>query len=77
MKERHSALLEYVTQHGRTEVKTLAEYLHTSAVTIRKDLEYPRYMEFVMMVILRFVLASSSANRAQVEPDSMISVSPS
>ena len=40
MKERHSALLEYVTQHGRTEVKTLAEYLHTSAVTIRKDLEY-------------------------------------
>lgn len=40
MKARHTALLEYVTQHGKTEVNTLAEYLKTSAVTIRKDLEY-------------------------------------
>lgn len=40
MKERHNALLEYITQHGKTEVSTLASCLHTSAVTIRKDLEY-------------------------------------
>ena len=40
MKERHTALLEYVTQNGKTEVNTLAKYLQTSAVTIRKDLEY-------------------------------------
>ena len=39
MKERHTALLEYVTQNGKTEVNTLAKYLQTSAVTIRKDLE--------------------------------------
>ena len=29
MKERHTALLEYVTKHGKTEVAVLAEYLHT------------------------------------------------
>ena len=40
MKELHTALLEYVTQNGKTEVNTLAKYLQTSAVTIRKDLEY-------------------------------------
>ena len=40
MKERHTALLEYVTKHGKTEVAVLAEYLHTSKVTVRKDLEY-------------------------------------
>lgn len=40
MKERHNALLEYITQHGKTEVSTLAAHLHTSAVTIRKDLDY-------------------------------------
>lgn len=40
MKERHTALLEYITHHGRTEVNTLAEYLHISKVTIRKDLDY-------------------------------------
>lgn len=40
MKERHTALLEYVIQHGRTEVNALAAYLHTSKVTIRKDLDY-------------------------------------
>lgn len=39
LKERHTALLEYVTEHGKTEVATLAEYLHTSKVTIRKDLD--------------------------------------
>ena len=38
-KERHTALLEYMTEHGKTEVSTLAEYLHTSKVTIRKDLD--------------------------------------
>ena len=36
-KERHTALLEYMTEHGKTEVSTLAEYLNTSKVTIRKD----------------------------------------
>lgn len=40
MKERHAALLEYITQNGQTEVSTLAEYLHTSKVTVRKDLDY-------------------------------------
>lgn len=40
IKERHVALLGYVTQHGKTEVGVLAEYLHTSKVTVRKDLEY-------------------------------------
>lgn len=40
MKERHVAILEYVMQHGKTPVNALAEYLHTSKVTIRKDLEY-------------------------------------
>ena len=28
-----------MTEHGKTEVSTLAEYLHTSKVTIRKDLD--------------------------------------
>lgn len=40
MNERHTALLEYITQHGKTEVGILAEYLHTSKVTVRKDLDY-------------------------------------
>lgn len=40
MNTRHTALLEYITQHGRTEVETLAKHLHTSKVTIRKDLDY-------------------------------------
>lgn len=40
MNKRHTALLEYVIRHGKTEVSTLAEYLHTSKVTVRKDLEY-------------------------------------
>lgn len=40
MKERHTELLEYVTQHGKTEVNILAEYLRTSKVTVRKDLSY-------------------------------------
>lgn len=40
MNARHTALLEYITHHGRTEVGTLAEYLNTSKVTIRKDLDY-------------------------------------
>lgn len=40
MKERHSALLEYITTHGKTEVSVLADHLQTSAVTIRKDLDY-------------------------------------
>lgn len=39
LKERHIALLEYVTEHGKTEVSALAEHLHTSKVTIRKDLD--------------------------------------
>lgn len=40
MNARHTALIEYITQHGKTEVNTLADYLHTSKVTIRKDLDY-------------------------------------
>ncbi len=40
MKERHSALLEYVIGHGKTEVGVLAGYLGVSEVTVRKDLEY-------------------------------------
>lgn len=40
MKERHVAILEYVMQHGKTPVNALAEHLHVSKVTIRKDLEY-------------------------------------
>lgn len=40
MNARHTALIEYITQHGKTEVSTLADYLHTSKVTIRKDLDY-------------------------------------
>lgn len=40
MKERHTELLEYVIQHGKTEVNILAEYLRTSKVTVRKDLSY-------------------------------------
>ena len=39
LKERHTALLEYLTEHGKTEVATLADYLNTSKVTIRKDLD--------------------------------------
>lgn len=40
MKERHTALLEYIAEHGKTEVSLLADILGTSQVTIRKDLEY-------------------------------------
>lgn len=40
MNNRHSRLLAYVTEHGKTEVKELAEYLDTSMVTIRKDLNF-------------------------------------
>lgn len=40
MNVRHTALLEFITEHGKTEVGTLAEYLNTSKVTIRKDLDY-------------------------------------
>lgn len=40
MKERHTALLEYIAEHGKTEVSLLADVLSTSQVTIRKDLEY-------------------------------------
>lgn len=40
MNNRHSRLLAYVTAHGKTKVDDLAEYLDTSKVTIRKDLNY-------------------------------------
>ena len=40
MKERHAALLDYVMRNGKTEVNTLAEFLQTSKVTVRKDLDY-------------------------------------
>lgn len=40
MIERHSALLEYISQHGKTEVTTLAEILDISKVTVRKDLDF-------------------------------------
>ena len=40
MNKRHTKLLEYITLHGKTEVSALAEYLGTSKVTIRKDLDF-------------------------------------
>lgn len=40
MNSRHSRLLAYVTAYGKTEVSELAEYLDTSKVTVRKDLNY-------------------------------------
>lgn len=40
MKERHTQLVEYVSLQGKVEVNELAKYLNTSAVTIRKDLDY-------------------------------------
>lgn len=40
MRDRHTALLNYIIEHGRTEVGILAEHLNTSKVTIRKDLDY-------------------------------------
>ena len=40
MNTRHSELLAYVTEHGKTQVNELADYLSTSKVTIRKDLSY-------------------------------------
>ncbi len=39
MKERHALLVEYVSRHGKVEVNELAEYLKTSNVTVRKDLD--------------------------------------
>ncbi|MGO5051683.1 DeoR/GlpR family DNA-binding transcription regulator [Lachnospiraceae bacterium LCP25S3_G4] len=40
MNERQTALLEYVSEFQKVEVSVLAERLHTSKVTIRKDLDY-------------------------------------
>lgn len=40
MKERHTQLVEYVSLQGKVEVNELAKHLNTSAVTIRKDLDY-------------------------------------
>jgi DeoR/GlpR family transcriptional regulator of sugar metabolism len=40
MKLRHMQLVETVSQYGRIEVNELAYLLHTSNVTIRKDLDY-------------------------------------
>ncbi len=39
MQERHNQILEYIIEHGKTEVSFLADYLHVSKVTLRKDLE--------------------------------------
>lgn len=40
MKERHTQLVEYVSLHGKVDVNELAKHLNTSAVTVRKDLDY-------------------------------------
>lgn len=40
MNQRQTSLIEYVSHNGKTEVSTLSEYLNTSKVTIRKDLEF-------------------------------------
>ena len=40
MKTRHSKILEYITEHGKTEVSVLSDKLQASTVTIRKDLDY-------------------------------------
>lgn len=39
MKERHAQLVEYVSRFGKVQVNELAQYLNTSNVTIRKDLD--------------------------------------
>lgn len=39
MANRHTKILEIVTENGRTETSKLAELLHVSRVTIRKDLD--------------------------------------
>ena len=39
MKTRHSKFLEYITEHGKTEVSVLSDKLQASTVTIRKDLD--------------------------------------
>lgn len=40
MNERRTAIVEYITEHGRTEVGVLSEKLQVSQVTLRKDLNY-------------------------------------
>lgn len=40
MNERHTKLIEIVSQYGKIEVNELAKLLETSQVTIRKDLDY-------------------------------------
>lgn len=40
MNQRHTKLIEIVSQYGKIEVNELAKLLRTSEVTIRKDLDY-------------------------------------
>ena len=40
MNERQTAIVEYIAEHGKTEVNVLAEMLQVSKVTLRKDLNY-------------------------------------
>ena len=40
LKERHTKLIELVSQRGKIEVSELAVLLETSRVTVRKDLDY-------------------------------------
>lgn len=40
MNERRTAIVEYIAEHGRTEVGVLSEKLQVSKVTLRKDLNY-------------------------------------
>lgn len=40
MNDRHTKILEYLTENKKTEVVKLSEILHVSQVTIRKDLDH-------------------------------------
>lgn len=40
MNERQTTIVEYIAEHGKTEVNVLAEMLQVSKVTLRKDLNY-------------------------------------
>lgn len=40
MNDRQTAIVEYIAEHGKTEVNVLSEMLHVSKVTLRKDLNY-------------------------------------
>ena len=39
MNQRQTSIVEYITEHGKTEVHVLADIFHVSDVTLRKDLD--------------------------------------